>query len=84
MSVAGQSHLEGSSQVVGTSINVGMRIFSIVGGLGFVSGQFRGCEPWLLVVRAQRLLRRLRMPRGVLERLRSLWNLVEGFREKGQ
>lgn len=39
--VVGQSHLAGVSQVVGMSISVGMRIFSIVAGLGFEGGRFR-------------------------------------------
>lgn len=46
--VEGQSHLGEESQVVGASIRVGIRIFSIVGGLGFVGGQFHGCGQWLL------------------------------------
>lgn len=39
--VVGHNHLGGVNQAVGTSIRVGMRIFSIVGGLGFVSGLSR-------------------------------------------
>lgn len=62
--VEGQSHLAGESQVVGTSIRVGIRIFSIVGGLGFVGGQFRGCGQWLLTGQGLRLLHRLKMPVG--------------------
>jgi len=59
--VEGQSHLAGVSQVVGTSMRVGMRIFSIVGGLGFVAGQFRECGQWLLTGQGLHLLHRLKM-----------------------
>lgn len=37
----GHSHLGGVNQIVGTSIIVGIRIFSIVGGLGFGVGLCR-------------------------------------------
>jgi len=37
----GHSHFGGVSQIVGNSISVGRRIFSIVRGLGFVGGQCR-------------------------------------------
>lgn len=40
--VVGQSHLAGTSQVVGNSMSVGISTFSIVAGLGSVSGLFRG------------------------------------------
>lgn len=40
----GHSHLAGANQVVGMSIRVGMRIFSIVGGLGFGGDQSHGFE----------------------------------------
>lgn len=40
--VAGHSHLAGTAQAVGTSISVGIKIFSIAGGSGFVVGLFRG------------------------------------------
>lgn len=41
--VVGHNHWEGTSQVVGTSIRVGRRIFSTVGGLSFVGDRSRGC-----------------------------------------
>lgn len=59
--VEGQSHFDGTSQVVGTSISVGRRIFSIVIGLGFAVDRSRECELWLLKVPAPRLLRKRRM-----------------------
>lgn len=37
----GHSHLAEASQIVGNSIIVGMRIFNIGGGLGFVGGRSR-------------------------------------------
>lgn len=37
-----QRCLAGIAQIVGISIIVGRRIFSIVGGLGFEGGLFRG------------------------------------------
>lgn len=37
----GHSHLAGVNQIVGNSIIVGMRIFNIGEGLGFVSGRSR-------------------------------------------
>lgn len=69
--VEGHSHLVGTMQAVGISIRVGMRTFSIVGGLDFVSGQCRGFEQWLLVGQVLRLLRRLRRPVEEQERQRS-------------
>lgn len=36
----GQSHLRGVSQIVGSSIMVGTRIFNIVRGLGYGGGLF--------------------------------------------
>jgi hypothetical protein len=44
----GHSHFAGVSQAVGTSISVGIRIFSIVGGLGFVGDRSRGFGRLLL------------------------------------
>lgn len=58
----GQSHLAGESQAVGTSIRVGMRIFSILRGLGFLGGLCRGFERQLLGGRGLRLPRKLKMP----------------------
>lgn len=44
---AGQSHLLGSSQAVGRSTRVGIKIFSIGEGLSFVGGLYHGFGPWL-------------------------------------
>lgn len=38
------SHLAGVNQANGMSITVGIRIFSIAGGLSFVGGQYRVFE----------------------------------------
>ena len=54
------NHLAGISQVVGISIIVGRRIFSIVGGLVFVSGHFRGFGRWQLGGQGLRWLHRLK------------------------
>ena len=59
--MVGQSHLAGASQVVGTSIRVGIRIFSIVRGLSFGGGLFREFGQLLLVGLSLHLLRRLKM-----------------------
>lgn len=69
--VVGQSHLAGAPQAVGISIRVGIRIFSIVRGLGFGVDQFRGCGRWLLEGQGRHLLRRLKMLGGVWGLLRS-------------
>lgn len=45
-----QSHLDGVSQIVGKSIIVGIKIFSIVVNLGLVGDLCRGFELWRLVV----------------------------------
>lgn len=39
----GHTHFAGAIQVVGISIRVGTKTFSIVGGLGFEDGQCREC-----------------------------------------
>lgn len=41
--VAGHNHLLGVAQMVGTSMRVGRRIFSIEVNLGFGGGRFHGC-----------------------------------------
>lgn len=46
--VVGHNHLMGVSQAVGINIVVGMRTFSIGGGLGLGGGQSRGFVRWLL------------------------------------
>lgn len=61
----GHSHLAGASQVVGTSMSVGIRIFSTVVSSGFVIGRFRVSGRWLLVVLGPRLPHRLRRLAGV-------------------
>lgn len=60
--VVGHSHLAGTSQVVGTSISVGIRIFSIATGLGFEGGLCRGFGQWLLEGLGPRLPHKLRRP----------------------
>lgn len=70
--VVGQSHFDGASQVVGTSIIVGIRIFSIVGGLSFVDGLCRVFERLQLVGLSRRLLHRQRMLEGVRGREKNL------------
>lgn len=80
----GQSHLAGANQVVGMSMRVGIRIFSIVGGLGFEGGRSREYGRLQLVGQGLHLLHRLRMPGGALVRLRSGWCLVEGSIRRGQ
>lgn len=69
-----QRCLVGMAQIVGTSIIVGRRIFSIVEDLGFGVGLSRGCGQWQQVVRDRRLLHRLRKPGEVWGRLRSWWS----------
>lgn len=69
--VMGHSQLGLSSQAVGISINVGIRTFSIGGGLGFAVGRSRGFGQWQLEGRARRLLRRLKMQGGAWEMLKS-------------
>lgn len=59
-SVKGQSHLGGASHVVGISINVGIKIFSIVADLGFGDDHFRVFEPLLPGARALHWLHMLR------------------------
>lgn len=59
--VVDHSSLIGVSQMVGINIRVGIRIFSIVVGLGFGGDQSRGYGQWLLVGRVLRLLRKQRM-----------------------
>lgn len=66
-----QRCLAGMVQIVGTSIIVGRRIFSIVEDLGFGVGLFRGYGQWQRVVRGRRLLHRLRKPGEVWGRLKS-------------
>ena len=70
-SVVGQSHLAGTTQVVGTSISVGIKIFSIVRGLGFVIGRSHGSGRLQLVELALRLLRRRKRQVIVLGMRRS-------------
>lgn len=50
----GHSHLVGDNQMVGMSIRVGIKIFSIVGGLSFVNDLNRGFGQWLQVGRVRR------------------------------
>lgn len=46
--VVGHSHFEGTSQVVGISIIVGIKIFNIGEGSSFVSDLTHVCGLWLL------------------------------------
>lgn len=64
--VVGQSHLSLESQVVGNSISVGIRIFSIVGDLVIEVGRTRGFELLLLIRPNLRLLHRLKRREGAL------------------
>ena len=74
-----QSHFLWASQIVGKSISVGRRIFSIVGGLGFEGGLCYGFVQLQLVGQGRHLLHRLRK-RGEALVLRSSRLLqVEGF-----
>lgn len=82
--MVGHNHFAGASQVVGTSISVGMRIFSIVGGLGSVGGRSRESGRLLLEGLALRLLHKLRKRGEAWERPKSWLNLIEGFRSRGQ
>lgn len=59
-----QSHLGEDNQIVGKSIIVGIRIFSIVGDLGPVIGLFRGFGLWRPVGQDLHWPRRLRRPVG--------------------
>lgn len=69
--VAGHSHLAGVNQAVGRIMRVGIRIFSIVGGLGFGDDRSRGSGRWPLVGQVLRLLRRLKMQVKAWGRARS-------------
>lgn len=55
-----QSHFGGDSQIVGNSMIVGIRIFSIVVSLGLVGGLFREFGLWQLVRLVLLQLHRLR------------------------
>jgi len=82
--VRGHSHLTGASQAVGINIRVGIRIFNIVGGLGFLGGRNHGYGRLLLAVLGPRLLHKLRMQEGIWGRLKSCWRLVVRITRKGQ
>lgn len=71
--VVGHSHFLGVSQVVGTSIKVGIRIFSIVTGLGLEGGRYHGCELLRPVGLGLCLPHKLRMLAGEQGEQRSLW-----------
>lgn len=62
VSEVGHSHLGFENQIVGRSINVGMRIFNIVTGSSFAADLCRGCGQWLPEVLGPRSLHRLKMP----------------------
>lgn len=67
----GQSHFGGVNHVVKISMVVGMRIFSIVGGLSFAGDLSRGYGLWPPLGRDRLLLRRLRRREEVRVRMRS-------------
>ena len=71
VSVAGQSHLEGTSQVVGTSISVGIRTFSTATGLGFAVDQSHEFGRLQLAGLGLRSLHKLRMPGEVWGQLKN-------------
>lgn len=56
-----QSHFAGLNQIVGKSMSVGIRIFSIEGGLGFGGGLCRVFVQLLLVGLGLRWLHKLKM-----------------------
>lgn len=66
-----QSCLVGIAQVVGMSMMVGIRIFSIVGDSGFEDGRCRGYGCWQLGGLDLRWPHKLKMPGVVWGRLRS-------------
>lgn len=78
------NHAFGVSHVVGNSMSVGIKIFNIVGGLGFGGDLSRGCGQWQLGGQGPHLLRRLRMLAGVLGLLSRRWLLIGGIRVIGQ
>ena len=78
------SHLGVESQIVGNSMMVGIRIFSIVVSLGLVGDLFHGSGLWQLVKLILHWLHRLRRLAGRWG-LRKRWLiLVGGFRWQGQ
>nr|WP_246010480.1 hypothetical protein [Bacillus yapensis] len=82
--VVAQSHFGVASQVVGNSISVGIKIFSIVGGLDF-GGDLCRVYAWQQQGGPSPL--RLHMPRmlvAVLGRWRRRWILVEVIRGRGR
>ena len=81
---ADHNHLAGVSQAVGRSMRVGIKIFSIVGGLGFEGGLSHVCGLWLPVRQALRLPRKLRKPEEVWGLQIGLWSPVAGFKLKVQ
>ena len=79
-----QSHFLGHIHASGISARVGIRIFSIAKGLGFLGGQTRGSVRWQREARGLRLLHRLKRLGGSWVRVRSLKSLVEGFIKREQ
>ena len=55
-----QSHFCGHVHESGISAKVGIRIFSIAGGLGFSGGRIRGSVRWRQELQDLRLLHKLR------------------------
>lgn len=83
-SVEGHSHFGFVNHVVGISIRVGIRIFSIVAGSGFGGGLSRVFVQQRLEGQDLRLLHKLRRPEEAWGPRRSLSSLIVGFRETGQ
>lgn len=81
--VVGQSHFGPDSQIVGRSIRVGSRTFSIGEDLGSEDGLCRECVRWQRGGLALRLLHRLKMLRGSSGLLRSSLHRVGGFKARG-
>lgn len=72
VSVISHSVLIGANQIVGKSVMVGIKIFSIVEGLWLVSGRIRGCGRLLQVRLALCLLHRQKKQEAELVRLKNL------------
>lgn len=75
----GHNHLGGVNHAARISMVVGIRIFSIVGGLGFVGDLIRGYGLWRLLKLVLHQLRMLRMLEGVMVRLKNWWRIFAGF-----
>lgn len=79
-----QSHFFGHAHASGISAKVGMRIFSIARGSGFLGGQSRGSARWQREVQGLRLLHRPKRLGELWVRVRSPKSLVEGSTKREQ